>query len=116
MVERQETVDVKLCSWTLRIVSMICSTTSSFFFTFSSSSSAFDFKMEISFVVLSSFLLVFSSCERRFYKPFKAFLVSVDPDEVNLLEVEHARFQVVCPTVTAAGQDCLISRYLCDID
>ena len=66
MVERQETVDVKLCSWTLRIVSMICSTTSSFFFTFSSSSSAFDFKMEISFVVLSSFLLVFSSCERRF--------------------------------------------------
>ena len=36
-------------------------------------------------------------------KPLKALLVSVNPDEVNFFEIEHASLDCVGPTVAAAG-------------
>ena len=36
-------------------------------------------------------------------KPLKALLVSVNPDEVDFFEIEHASLDCVGPTVAAAG-------------
>ena len=54
---------------------------------------------------LSTFVLLLLGLQlgEQIDKPLEALLVAVDPDEVDLLEVEHASLDRVRPTVAAAG-------------